>query len=153
MVRADQFYLRTKSDMLVLMLVNVQEVQRFEFFPPQELNRHSRDLRHQVNEESLRSASRKETVEKDIKMQLQLTQKETSQAEKLLEDQLEVGQTLNLFQSGPDQSHLPTKLTETDVFKLILHQSVDMMMKNPESNAVQMVSSVISFSLRCCGNS
>lgn len=77
------------------MLVNAQ-VQRFEFFIPQELNRHSRDLRHQANEHSLKSASRKKNAEKDVELQLQLTQKETSQAEKLLEDQLEVGPTVHL---------------------------------------------------------
>ncbi|XP_039974109.1 dynein regulatory complex protein 9 [Xiphias gladius] len=50
----------------------------------------AKDLKHQLNEQSLQIANRKKIVEKDTELQLQLTQKETSQAEKLLEDQLEL---------------------------------------------------------------
>lgn len=75
----------------------------------------ARELRHQLKEQSSQIASRKMIVEKNIELQLQQTQKESSKAEKLLEDQLEVGPDCP---STPVQSALvlpPTKPTHTGV--------------------------------------
>lgn len=69
--------------------------------PPQDLRKHCKDLRHQFNEHSFKIASRR-NAEEDMKLQLQLTQKKTSQTEEMLEDQLEVGRTVHAFQSCLD---------------------------------------------------
>ncbi|XP_044064008.1 dynein regulatory complex protein 9 isoform X1 [Siniperca chuatsi] len=50
----------------------------------------AKGLKHQLNEESSKIATKKKIVEKNTKLQLQQKQKETSQTEKLLDDQLEL---------------------------------------------------------------
>lgn len=67
--------------------------------PPQDLHRFTRDLLHQLNEQSSEIANKRRILEKNIKLQHQQTEKESSQAEDLLENQLEVGPTVHLFQS------------------------------------------------------
>lgn len=81
--------------------------------PPQDMEVLITGLKQQVNEESAKIVNVKDIVER--------TQKETSQAEGLLRDKLEVGPTV-----VPVASHLPTKPAETDILKLILHQSADL---------------------------
>ncbi|KAK2844144.1 hypothetical protein Q5P01_010803 [Channa striata] len=49
-----------------------------------------RELRQQLKEHSKKIAERKKNAKKDIELLLQLTQKETSKAEKMMEDQLEL---------------------------------------------------------------
>lgn len=51
-------------------------------------------LRHELHEQSLKILHRKKIVEKNNELQLQQAQKECSQAEKLLEDQVEVSPTI-----------------------------------------------------------
>uniref|UniRef100_A0A7N8WW04 Dynein regulatory complex protein 9 n=2 Tax=Mastacembelus armatus TaxID=205130 RepID=A0A7N8WW04_9TELE len=51
------------------------------------LHQLAKDLNHQLNEQTAKTAHTKKTLEKD--MELQLTQKESSQPEKLLKDQRE----------------------------------------------------------------
>ena len=53
----------------------------------------ARDLKHQLHEQSSNIANKEKLAERIVKVQLQQTQIETSNTEKLLEDQLEVGPT------------------------------------------------------------
>lgn len=63
------------------------------------MHQDAQDLENQLEEQSTNIANKKKIVEKVIELQLQQTEKESSQAEKLLEDQVEVGSLVYLFQS------------------------------------------------------
>lgn len=76
--------------------------------PSQDMYQFANTLRHQLHEQSLNIMHRRKIVEKNNELQLQQAQKECSQAEKLLEDQVEVGQSTQV------------QSTETDVFKLMV---------------------------------
>lgn len=83
----------------------------------------TKDLRHQLNEQPSKIENRKKLVEKSIELQLQKTQKETSQAEKLLEDQLEVGPTVQSGLIPPTTSFASmsqivswSKMSKQDIF-------------------------------------
>lgn len=76
--------------------------QNFEYnLPPQDMDRLVTDLQRQLNEQSAKIANIKNIVE--------MTQKERSQAEELLMDQLEVGPTVHLFQRSPTYPPSPLK--------------------------------------------
>lgn len=54
----------------------------------------TKDLTQKLKEQPSKTKNKNKLVEKDFELQFQKTEKETSQAEKLLEDQLEVGPTV-----------------------------------------------------------
>lgn len=87
-------HLRTKSNLLVWRSMNAVH-QNFEYIlPPQDMDWLVTDLQRQLKEQSAKIANIKNIVE--------MTQKERSQAEELLMDQLEVGPTVHLFQWSPN---------------------------------------------------
>lgn len=80
--------------------------------PLQVMDRLSRDMKYQLNLQSSKLANKNKIVEKKLELKLEQTQKENSQAEKLLEDQMQVGPASVPVQCG--LGLLPTKPTETD---------------------------------------
>ncbi|XP_053183610.1 dynein regulatory complex protein 9 [Scomber japonicus] len=57
---------------------------------PHDMQQINKELRHKLNEQPAKIAKKKKLEEKNNQLQLQKTQKEMGQAEKLLEDQLEL---------------------------------------------------------------
>ncbi|KAK1896254.1 Epidermal growth factor receptor substrate 15 like [Dissostichus eleginoides] len=60
-----------------------------------DLSKQARDLQHKMEDLSAKMAHRKKLEEKNLELQLQQTQREGSQAEKLLEHEQEVGPTVH----------------------------------------------------------